>query len=108
MIARAAELLHAGLDLEQRVARLLLRLDLGIQGPAVDLARFTQRALDRADYRRLCEAGLTTSEALTGAEEGALLRLLGNDTRKLRVVGDAVEQWRSVRPVAPALPAYQQ
>jgi helicase len=110
MIARAAELLHAGLDLEQRVARLLLRLDLGIQGPGVDLARFAQRALDRADYRRLCEAGLTTHEALAGTEDRALLPLLGNDTRKIRVVRDAVEQWRTVRasPLPLALPAYQQ
>src|SRR6266568_4023581 len=97
MIARAAELLHAGLDLEERVARLLLRLDLGIQGPAVDLARFTQRALDRADYRRLSEAGLTTREALAEAEDRVLLPLLGNDRRKVAVVRDALEQWRTVR-----------
>jgi len=110
MIARTAELLHAGLDLEQRVARLLLRLDLGIQGPAVDLARFTQRALDRADYRRLCEAGLTTREALAGAEDTRLLPLLGNDRRKVAAVRDALERWRTLRGGPPplALPAYQQ
>jgi hypothetical protein len=66
MIARAAEILHAALDLPQRTARLLLRLELSIQGPAVDLARFAERALDRADYRRLCEAGMTTQEMLAG------------------------------------------
>jgi replicative superfamily II helicase len=110
MIARAAELLHAGVDLEQRVARLLVRLDLGIQGPAVDLARFTQRALDRADYRRLSEAGLTTREALACAGDDALLPLLGNARRKLAAVRDALEQWRTVRtgPAPLALPAYQQ
>jgi hypothetical protein len=46
MIGRTAELLHAGLELEQRVARLVLRLDLGIQGPAVDPGAF-RRAQSR-------------------------------------------------------------
>src|SRR5713101_3011204 len=62
--------------------------ELGIQGPAVDLARFTERALDRADYRRLCEPGLTTREALNSAEDRVLLPLLGNDTRKIAAVRD--------------------
>jgi helicase len=111
MIARAAEVLHAGIDVQQRTARLLLRLDLGIQGPAVDLVRFAGRALDRGDYRRLCEARLTEREALTGADDGTLLRLLGNDARKVAVVRQALERWRLARPPAlpaAALPAYQQ
>jgi replicative superfamily II helicase len=111
MIARAAELLHTGLDLEQRVGRLLLRLDLGIQGAVVDLARFAERTLDRADYRRLCEARLTEREALAGAEDRILLPLLGNDTRKIAALLDALERWRTARlPARPAaaLPAYQQ
>jgi helicase len=110
MIARAAELLHAGLDLEERVARLLLRLDLGIQGPVVDLARYAGRTLDRADYRRLCEARITEREGLAGAEDGMLLPLLGNDTRKVAAVHDAVERWRTAPPLTrpAALPAYQQ
>jgi hypothetical protein len=61
------------------VGRLLPKLGLGIQGPAVDLARFAQRALDRSDSGRLCEAGLTTREALTNVDDGVLLRLLMND-----------------------------
>jgi ATP-dependent DNA helicase len=109
MIARASELLHSGLDLQQRIPRLLFRLDLGIQGPAVDLARFAQRALDRADYRRLCEAGLTTREGLAAAEDNTLLPLVGNDTRKIGAVRDALNEWRAARPTPPqALPAYQQ
>ena len=111
MIARAAEMLHAGVDLQQRTARLLLRLDLGIQGLAVDLARHAGRVLDRADYRRLCEARMTEREALTGADDGTLLRLLGNDARKVAVMRDALEHWRTARPTAPpaaALPPYQQ
>lgn len=111
MIARAAELLHVGLDLEQRIARLLLRLELGIQGPIVDLARYTERTLDRADYRRLCEAGITERKALAGAEDRTLLPLLGNDIHKIAALRDAVERWVAARPAAQAaaaLPAYQQ
>ena len=111
MIARAAELLHAGADLQQRTSRLLLRLELGIQGPAVDLARFAERGLDRTDYRKLCEAAMTTQEALTRADDKALLPLLGNDPRKISVVREAVERWQLARPSvapAPTLPTYQQ
>lgn len=111
MMSRAAELLHSGIDLQQRTARLLLRLELGIQGAAVDLARHTDRALDRGDYRRLCEAGMTARETLATAEDSTLLRLLGNDRRKLTAVRDAVDRWRAARPptAAPmAVPTYQQ
>lgn len=111
VIARAAELLHADLDLQERTTRLLLRLDLGIQGPVIDLARFAERTLDRADYRRLCDAALTTQDALMRAENHTLLPLIGNDIRKLAALRHALGQWRQARPPLPppvALPAYQQ
>lgn len=110
MIARASEILHAGIDLHERIERLLQRLDLGIQGAAVDLARHTGRDLDRADYRRLVEARMTTREALEGEDDNALLRLVGNDPQKLAAVRNAVGRWRVARPPAPPpepLPAYQ-
>lgn len=111
MIGRVAELVHAGLELEQRVARLVLRLDLGIQGPVVDLARYAERNLDRADYRRLCDARMTERETLTAADDNALLPLIGRDQRKLLALRNALERWRQARPPSPppaALPAYQQ
>jgi hypothetical protein len=110
MIAHAAEVLHAGIDLQERVARLLLRLDLGIEGAAVDLARYTERALDRVDYRRLSRAGLTARDALASADDRTLMPLLGDDRRKIAVVREALERWHTARPVtAPsALPAYRQ
>jgi len=110
MIASAAEILHAGIDLHGRTERLLLRLDLGIQGAAVDLARHTGRDLDRADYRHLVEARMTTREALEGADDNVLLPLLGDDRQKLAAVRNATGRWHAVRPPAPPpvpLPAYQ-
>jgi replicative superfamily II helicase len=110
MIARAAELLHPGVDLQERTGCLLLRLDLGIPGPAVDLARYAGRDLDREDYRHLCDARLSERDALVAAEDAALLRLLGNDARKFRAVRDALARWLRAHPAAPAaaLPPYQQ
>jgi hypothetical protein len=75
MIARAAQIIHQSVDLQERTSRLLRRLDLGIQGPAVGLARFTGRSLDRSDYWRLCEARLTEPGALNAADDAALQRL---------------------------------
>jgi helicase len=111
MIGRVAELLHPGLALEQRIARLVLRLDLGIQGPVVDLARYAERSLDRADYRRINDARMTDRDRLAAADDNALLPLIGNHRRKLAALRDAVERWRRVRPAAPpaaTLPPYQQ
>ena len=109
MIGRIAELLHPTLVLEQRIAKLVLRLDLGIQGAAVDLARYADRSLDRADYRRLCDAGKTDRDALAAADDDNLLPLIGNDRRKLAALRDAVERWRRARPAVAAapLPLYQ-
>src|SRR5260370_896570 len=83
MIARAAQIIHQGLDLQERTARLLLRLDLGIQGPAVGLARHACRSLDRSDYWRLCEAPMTDPEVLAATNEAALPRLQCTEPRKL-------------------------
>ena len=110
MIARAAQIIHPGMDLQGRVTRLLLRLDLGIPGLAVGLARYAGRALDRSDYWRLCDSRLTEPEALNAAQDALLQPLLGNDLRKVAVVREAVRQWIANRPAGPPpapLPAYQ-
>jgi len=110
VIAQAAEIVHAGTDVQQRVPRLQLRLELGIRGPAVDLARHTERHLDRADYQRLCDANLTTQDALDAASDDSLLQLLSRDASKVRVVRDALDRWRTSRPApepAPRLPGYE-
>lgn len=86
-----------------------MRLNLGIQGPAVDLARYAGRDLGRADYRRLCEARMTDRDALVAADDATLLCLMANDARKLTVLREALRQWRAARPAGPpALPPYQQ
>jgi hypothetical protein len=111
MITRAAQIIHQGADFQERVTRLLFRLDLGIQGAAVGLAQYAGRVLDRSDYHRLCEARLTEPERLNAAEDTALQELLGKDLRKVAAVRDAVRRWVANRregPPAAALPGYQQ
>jgi helicase len=111
MIARAAAIIHEGLDLQDRVNRLLVRLDLGIPGPAVNLARYAGRDLGRNDYRQLCNAGLTERDALAAADDATLLRLFDNSHRKIAVLREAVRQWQAARspnPPPAAVPIYQQ
>lgn len=110
LIARTAQLLHPSLELQPRVARLLLRLELGIPGTAVDLARYAERTLDRADYRRLSEAKLTDCNSLAEAKDDTLLPLLGKDVRKISALRQAVALWRTTRSDRPTtgLPIYQQ
>jgi hypothetical protein len=103
-IARAAELLHPGLQVGERAGCLVYRLALGIQGPAVDLARYAERALDRVDYRRLCDARLTERDRLSAADDRTLLPLLANDSRKLAALRAAVAKWSQARPPRPAVP----
>ena len=52
MVARAAMLIHAGLDLGERLERLLVRLDLGVAASVADIAGRARSALDRGDYHR--------------------------------------------------------
>jgi helicase len=103
-IARAAELLHPSLQLGERTARLIFRLAYGIQGPAVDLAHYSERTLDRADYRRLCDARMTERDRLTAANDAALLPLLADDQRKLSALRAAITKWGQARPVRAAVP----
>src|SRR5260370_9641649 len=110
MIARAAQIIRQGLDLQERTARLLLRLDLGIQGPAVGLARHAGRSLDRSDYWRLCEARMTEPEALAATNDAALQRLLRNDPRKVALLRQCARQVVANRPAGPTpapLPAHR-
>ena len=86
--ADIAEILHPGLDLADRVGRLVVRLDLGIAGPAVDLARHARTRLSRSDYGRLIKAQLVTASAIDKAGDPAILACVDGDKTKLIVVRD--------------------
>jgi helicase len=87
--ARVAEIIHPALDLSERVARLAIRLTLGIPGTAVDLAREAGSELLRGDYCRLAAAGLTEASSIDKADDEQVLQCIDHDKRKLGVVRQA-------------------
>jgi helicase len=89
-VTRVAELLHPGLDLSERQARLLVRLELGVPEGVVELALRAGSTLTRGDYLRLLRAGLTTVEAVERSEDDAVLDYLGGSEPKLRALREAL------------------
>jgi helicase len=92
--ARVAEILHPGLDLGKRVARLLTRLEVGVPAAAADLAAVAGSRLARGDYHRLLRAGQCTIDAVEQSSDEALLDHLAGDKEKVAVLCDAVEIYR--------------
>lgn len=84
--ARVAELLHPELSLDDRMARLAVRLTYGVPPAAVSLAQEAGNALVRGDYCRLAAAGLCEWERVQAASDKELLDCLDGDKRKLDVV----------------------
>ena len=110
--ADIAEILHPGLDLADRVGRLIIRLDLGIAGPAVDLARHARTHLSRSDYARLLKAQLVSASTIQAAEDTAILACVDGDNGKLRVAREAAEamaevERRRAQRVTPMLEPYK-
>ena len=107
-----AEILHPGLDLADRIGRLIIRLDLGIAGAAVDLARHTRTRLSRSDYAQLVNAQLVTATAIRSADEAAVLSCLRGDREKLSVIRDAAGSMaelerRRIQQSTPILQPYE-
>jgi hypothetical protein len=88
---RVAELLHPEIEVESRVARLAVRLTLGIPGPAVELGRELGGRLSRGDYLRLVSFGLTDATRIMAASDGELLACLDADLERLAHVRAAAE-----------------
>jgi helicase len=95
LVARVAELLHTGLDLADRIGRLVIRLEHGIAPENIELARDAGRDLGRGDYRRLSAAGLTAAEPIERASDDEVLACINNDSQKLRIVRLYAERVRA-------------
>jgi len=109
---RIAEFLHPGLDMSERSGRLALRLELGITGLAVDLARQTGARLSRGDYRRLAAAALAAPDQIDAAEDASLLACLDGDRAKLGLVRESTKatrerERRMAAQKTPILEAYE-
>ncbi len=96
MVARAAMLIHPGLDLGDRLERLLVRLDLGVAASVADIAGQARTALDRGDYQRLGARALGDPEAIADTTTDALLALVGS-LDKVAVVRQAADRVAAAR-----------
>jgi hypothetical protein len=104
-VARVATILHPALDLTERVPRLLVRLELGVPAGAANLARHAGARLTRGDYQELLKASVNSADAIEAVGDDVLLRCLGQDAEKARVVREAGAAIRA-QPEAPALPDF--
>jgi len=106
-VARAAELLHPGLDLSQRTSDLLLRIEVGLPRGVIQLARRVGNTLVRGDYLQLMRAGLVTPETIGAADDRVVLSCLGGSTQKLRGLREALRVQPAEThtfPLSPILP----
>ncbi|WP_445174803.1 DEAD/DEAH box helicase [Microcoleus sp.] len=93
-VAQVAEILHPSLDLEERVSRLLIRLNVGVPPAAVDLAKQVGNRLTRGEYLQLLKAELCSIDAIEVASDSDLLPNLNHDQEKLVLVRKAVKSHR--------------
>jgi helicase len=108
-VARVAAFLHSGLELDDRISGLLVRLELGVTAGAVALARHAGARLSRGEYQDLVKAGLNTPEAIDAAAEDVLLACVGGATDKAQAIRNAAAAIRSEPEPAqvPVVPAYE-
>jgi replicative superfamily II helicase len=92
-VIQVAELLHPGLDLGERGARLLARVTVGVPGEIVELAAEIGNGFDRSDYQALMRAGISSVQAVELASDEALRECLRNVT-KVQVARQAVADYR--------------
>lgn len=89
-VSRVAATVHPSLDLNGRVDRLLIRLEVGVPPAAVELATHAGTRLTRGDYRRLLEAGKCSIDVLRDCPDEQLLELLSGNAPKLLALRRAV------------------
>lgn len=110
-VVKVAETLHPGLDISERSARLLTRLEVGVPAKAVDLAAKLGTRLTRSDYQSLLKADLISIQAIESSSDESLLNCLGQDKEKLSEVRRAVkahlESERNQAPIIPILAPYE-
>ena len=81
-VARIVQLLYPNLDLADRCASLLTRLEVGVPRGAVDLATQMGNRLSRGDYQHLIKGGLCALEAIDKSSDDELLACLSESRNK--------------------------
>lgn len=110
-VADIAQVLHADFDLEDRVEKLLIRLEFGISSKIVQLGKYTGAALNRGDYQRLINAGLVDLESIEKTSDEQLLEYLDGSGVKLEAIRNALkkkkEDIEESKFTSPLLPQYE-
>ena len=108
-VTQVAAILHPDLDLGNRLARLLTRLEVGVSAAAVEIAQFAGPRLSPGDYQLLVKAGLGTAEAAESADDETLAACLGGNAERFEIVREAARTFREQGPgdALPEFPAYE-
>lgn len=111
VVSRVAELVHPGLELGERMNRLLLRLELGIPAKIAELGKLLGDRLSRGNYLKLVQANLCDIETLEQSSDEVLLSALGNSERKVSEIREAITKHRQTEDEivlpTPILPDYE-
>jgi len=111
IVARVAEILHPELDLNDRIRKLLIRLDVGVPAPVADLASLIGTQFTRGDYLRLLSRGFCDVNNIKNISDEELLSCLRHNEDKLKILRHAIRKYeeknQSEKPVKPILPDYE-
>jgi hypothetical protein len=111
LVGKVAALLHPGIDFSERVERLLIRMEVGVTGQVVELARHAMTLLTRKEYEMLTAANLASIDDLVAAEDAPVLAALAGRTAALVAVRRACKEALAIRERlakanVPILPVY--
>lgn len=111
-VCRVAELTHDGLNLSDRRARLLTRLQVGVSGKNVEIAEIFGNNLARGDYRNLAKAGMNSIKSIASATDEQIKSAVGgaDSGRKLDLIKTLLANRQNITnlgvPVVP-VPTYE-
>ena len=90
-VARVAEIIHPELQLEERVNKLFVRLEIGVPSTIYNLAKQIGSTFSRSDYHSLLRSNLSDVEDLKSAPDEVILTALGGNGSKLKILKTAIE-----------------
>ncbi len=112
-VAKVAEIIHPDLQLEERINKLFVRLEVGISPEIYDVANAIGSTFSRSDYLSLVKSNLSDMSVLKSASDEDMLSALGHDKSKLSILKKAIENYftkinsDTADLSAPSLPSYE-
>lgn len=111
IVARIVEITFPEMSLEDRVERILIRLETGVPAQIVDIARYVGSRFTRADYQSLIKSGKDSIQSIENSLDEELLDCLGNNSEKLLLLRQAIESHKKSQEeqsiTLPVLPQYE-